>query len=195
MAKRSRSLKRHPLFHDGAGKVPGLVYGMLRAAFNQVPNNTVDYVAGKLRVADQTTACWKPQVAGYDVLLPHQAPALWRDARELWAAYEGARLPKQRDLAISVTAYLDTARSLHDGWEQVRAWTYAALVKKRSLAATIALHVPSTAGSSNAPHVHVIATARRALAWGFGTFADETTDETLKALALDLGQHRERWIQ
>jgi hypothetical protein len=195
MAKRSKSPKKHPLFHDGAGRVPGAVYGMLRSSYNQTANTADGFVAGKLMVADRAAADWRPQVAGYDVLIPHHAPTLWRDPRELWTAYEGARLSRQRDLAICITAYLEAARSLHDGWEQVRAWTYEVLVKKRSLAATLALHVPSTAGSSNAPHVHVIATARQALAWGFGTFADETTDETLKALALDLVQHRERWIQ
>lgn len=69
-------------------------------------------------------------------------------------------------------------------------WTASELVVQRCLAATMIAHIPSLAGSSNSPHIHIIATARKVLPWGFGDFVAETNDDGLMQLGLELAQRR-----
>lgn len=191
----AKKQKSHPLFFDGAGKVAGATYGMLRSNFRGQMNTATNYVASKLAVADPTSPTWSVGRSHYDVVIPDAAPSLWWDPQALWRAFDAGSLAHQRDLIVALTCYADDALSLHAGWEQTRAWARAELVEKRALAATIVLHIPSLAGSSNTPHVHVLATARQVLGWGFGPFAAETTDEGLKELAISLTEHRKRWAK
>ncbi|MDO9486847.1 MAG: MobA/MobL family protein [Sphingomonadaceae bacterium] len=187
--------KKHPLFHDGSGKVPGVTYGVLRAQFRGKANSAAAYVAGKLAVSDPSNGEWAIGNRRSEIIIPSGAPSLWWSQQALWSAYEAARLSQQRDLLIALTAYADDNLPLHEGWEQARAWARSALVIERSLAATLVLHVPTAVGSSNTPHVHILSTARQVLGWGFGPFATETNDEGARQLALDLKEHRQAWAR
>lgn len=182
----------HPLFHNGAGKVAGATYGVLRTAYNGITNTASAYAASKLAVPDAGAASWQTG-RRYDVVMPACAPDIWWDPQALWRAYDAAVLPHQRDLLIAITCYADDALPLHAGWEQARAWVRAALVEERQLAVTIILHLPPAAGSGNTPHVHILASARQALGWGFGGFAKETNDEGVRQLAEDFVAHRKGW--
>lgn len=185
MGKRSK--KPRLLYTNGAGIVPGICYGMLRSSFSGRQHRAVDFVAAKLLTA-VPAAAWAPRAERVDHLLPADAQAAWWQPQACWTAFEAGRLEWQRDLVICLDVYLDAARPMHAVWETVRAWAHRALVTERRLAVTQILHVPGRAGSSNGPHIHLLATARRVAAWGWADFA-ETTDDGLKALAVDLAEY------
>lgn len=190
----ARKKPNHPLFQNGAGKVSGVAYGVLRARYNGVANSVSSYVAGKLAVPDPTAKEWNIG-RRYDIVMPRNSPDIWWAPAALWRAYDAACVPQQRDLAIALTCYGDDGLPVHQSWEQVRAWARAALVEERQLAVTLILHLPSAAGSANTPHVHLIASARQALGWGFGGFAKETNDEGVRQLADCFADHRKAWVR
>ncbi len=183
----------HPLFHDGAGKVAGTTYGVLRTSYNGAINTASGYVASKLAVVNPAATNWQVS-RRYDVVMPQGAPDMWWQPQALWRAYDEAVLGHQRDLIIALTCYVDDGFPIHAGWEQARAWVREALVEQRHLAAMMILHLPSAAGSANAPHVHILASARQALGWGFGGFAKETNDDGVRQLAEDYVAHRKAWV-
>lgn len=160
-----------PLFTDPLGKLRGVTVGVLRATYKGQANTTSAYAAGKRRLCHRS-----------EVLLPPEAPDLYLDAGALWQSFEGARRPRQQDLAIAATLYLDDIGSLHAGWERARAYARSELCLKRGLPVQLIMHVPSLSASANDPHAHLIIAARRLRSWGWGEFSDLCSDEAQRVI-------------
>lgn len=173
--------KRSTIHLNGGGRVPHFAYGVLRAVYAGQANSTVDAAAEKLLVANPDSD-WIPRASRAEVLLPAGAPDTLTSPRQLWGAYEAARLDRQRDLAVMLTIFGPEWPTLHQGYELVRAWAMASLVRQRRLAVMLALHVPSLVGSPHDAHVHVMASAREHRPWGFASFSDLCSDTALLAL-------------
>ncbi len=180
------------VFRNGSGKIADYEYAVLRSEYCGRRNSTVQYAAAKLGVIDPAAANWQIQ-RSYDVVIPFGTSDDFADPRALWAAYESARLPQQRDLALALTLWTPDLKTMHDRLEAARSWAYAAFVRRRRLPAMVVAHNPLAAGVRHDPHVHVMVAARELGSLGFGAFSDLCRDEPLKALHADWSAHLRAW--
>jgi hypothetical protein len=82
--------------------------------------------------------------------------------------------------------------SLHSAFELVRSFAYQRLSRERDMATVIAMHVPSRAAQSGAPHVHVMGLARRCGPNGFGEFIPRLpTDSGREIIEREFAEWRE----
>lgn len=131
MPKKQKHLRQ--LFTNGAGKVGDYEYGVLRARFSDQRNCTLAFAAGKLGV-DPAALTWAIR-RDYGVVIPVGAGDAYTDPRALWGAYEAARLPSQRDLALVLTLWTPQLTTMHDRLEVARSWAHAAFARERRLPA------------------------------------------------------------
>ena len=117
----------------------------------------------------------KRGVVRSEVLLPRDAPELYRDRGELWNAAEtrsNSRLSREFDLALPRELCRD------EQWELARGWAERELVS-RGMCADVCMH---DRGDGN-PHAFVMCTTREAGPDGFGAKNRDWND---KALLVDL---------
>src|SRR3546814_10596717 len=69
-----------------------------------------------------------------------------------------------------MTIRFPDADRIHAIWEDVRAFARERLCRERNLAVIAAFHLPVQIGSTNPPHVHLMALARELKAYGFADF-------------------------
>jgi hypothetical protein len=167
---------------DGPGRGEW-VRGVLRRHYNGRENDIVDFVRGKLHPIDppKTGERWRPTASRAEVLLPPGVPDCLLDPQRLVELYADHLLEWQTGLAC-VTKITAKAPSLHEVWERARAYGRSAFCcgkKRRGLPVILVQHAPFLAGiDGSAPHVHVIALARRCLPGGaFGALDYEVTSD------------------
>lgn len=56
---------------------------------------------------------------------------------------------------------------LHRSWEDVGAFAIERLCRERNVAVIAAMHLPATVGSTNPPHIHLMAPTRELQCYGF----------------------------
>lgn len=126
----------------------------------------------------------KRGVVRSEVLLPRDAPELFRDRSELWNAVEAAE--RRRDSQVAREYELALPRELcrDEQFELARGWAERELVS-RGMCADVCMH---DRGDGN-PHAHIMATTREAGPDGFGAKNRDWND---KALLVDLRKSWER---
>ncbi len=126
----------------------------------------------------------KRGVVRSEVLLPRDAPELYRDRSELWNAVEGSERRSNSQLAREFNAALPRELDRDEQWELARSWAERELVS-RSMCADLCMH---DRGDGN-PHAHIMCTTREAGPDGFGAKNRDWND---KALLVDLRKSWER---
>lgn len=169
--------------------VPGgpadLVFGVVRRQIGDGPVHTVPQTVlkrlcpgGRANVA----APWVPTAYRWDVLLPPQASDEFRDPKRLCEKYEEGDFGSVKDLVVMMTLRFRDADRLHRTWEDVRAFAREHLCDKRHLAVIAAMHLPAQVGSTNPPHIHLMALARDLRCYGFGGFIRPFASDQGKAI-------------
>ena len=126
----------------------------------------------------------KRGVVRSEVLLPRDAPELYRDRSELWNAVEGSERRSNSQLAREFNAALPRELDRDEQWELARSWAERELVS-RGMCADVCMH---DRGDGN-PHAHIMCTTREAGPDGFGAKNRGWDD---KALLVDLRKSWER---
>lgn len=116
----------------------------------------------------------KQGVVRSEVLLPRDAPELYRDRSELWNAVEESERRSNSQLAREFNAALPRELSRDDQWELARSWAERELVG-RGMCADLCMH---DRGDGN-PHVHIMATTREVGPDGFTAKNREWNDKNL----------------
>src|SRR3546814_13083988 len=81
-----------------------------------------------------------------------------------------------------MTIRFPDADRIHAIWEDVRAFARERLCRERNLAVIAAFHLPVQIGSTNPPHVHLMALARELKAYGFADFVRPFAADAGKAM-------------
>ena len=185
------AMKKRPA-PDGLDFVPveggsdnNLVFGVVRRQIGSGPIQTVPgSVLRRLspgRKAD-VTAPWEPTCFRWDVLLPPMAHDDCLDPKRLCEKYEEQAFEGQKDLLVMMTIRFPDADRIHAIWEDVRAFARERLCRERNLAVIAAFHLPVQIGSTNPPHIHLMALARELKAYGFADFVRPFAADAGKAM-------------
>ena len=126
----------------------------------------------------------KRGVVRSEVLLPRDAPELFRDRSELWNAVEAAETSSNSRLSREFELALPRELCRDEQFELARGWAERELVS-RGMCADVCMH---DHGDGN-PHAHIMATTREAGPDGFGAKNRGWDD---KALLVDLRKSWER---
>lgn len=126
----------------------------------------------------------KRGVVRSEVLLPRDAPELYRDRCELWNAVEAAETRSNSRLSREFELALPRELCRDEQFELARGWAERELVS-RGMCADVCMH---DRGDGN-PHVHIMCTTREAGPDGFGAKNRGWDD---KALLVDLRKSWER---
>lgn len=174
---------RPPLFTHAA--VHGLSFGVLRTHFSSIDNDAAIYIATKLAPGLPHGAGWRPTCARTDVVLPAGVADMFVDPMFLATSYMSSLPPAQKDLLICLKATLDPLQPLHQGWERARSFAVATLARDHGLPVVLVLHDPALVGhhEPNAPHIHLLAFARRLAARGWAERSRLARDEAHDELA------------
>lgn len=166
--------------------IPDFAFGVLRRRYFDHTNYAVDFIHAKLHpVAAQVETAhsctrWEPTAHSYDVLLPAEVPDVFSDPRVLVQFFEDSATQKQKDLVVMLKVTAPADNTLHAFWENVRAYSRAEFVEKRSLATVMALHVPGFSGAKTParPHIHVMVLARTMSKLGFLGYCNIANSES-----------------
>lgn len=126
----------------------------------------------------------KRGVVRSEVLLPRDAPELYRDRGELWNAVEAAETRSNSRLSREFELALPRELCRDEQFELARGWAERELVS-RGMCADVCMH---DRGDGN-PHAHIMCTTREAGPDGFGAKNRDWND---KALLVDLRKSWER---
>ena len=127
-------------------------------------------------------APWEPTCYRWDVLLPPMAHDDCLDPKRLCEKYEEQAFEGQKDLLVMMTIRFPDVDRIHAIWEDVRAFARERLCRERNLAVIAAFHLPVQIGSTNPPHVHLMALARELKAYGFADFVRPFAADAGKAM-------------
>ena len=171
---------------------PDFTFGVLRRKFAGLVNDTVAFGWAKLhpiRPAPDPSSpapIWRPSAVRYDVLLPDGASDLMLDPKRLLQTFQDQAVVEQDDLADTLKLTFTDAAALHVGWEIARDYARLQFVRNHKLPVLIILHDPAMSGTRHvaAPHVHIMALARKLGPQGFGAFCTIANDEAHPALAV-----------
>ena len=126
----------------------------------------------------------KRGVVRSEVLLPRDAPGLYRDRGELWNAVEAAERRRDSQLAREYELALPRELDHDEQWELARGWAERELVS-RGMCADVCMHDRDDGN----PHAFVMCTTRECGPDGFGL---KNREWSCKALLLDLRKTWER---
>lgn len=126
----------------------------------------------------------KQGVVRSEVLLPRDAPELYRDRGELWNAVEAAEHRRNSQLAREYELALPRELGHDEQFDLARGWAERELVS-RGMCADVCMH---DRGDGN-PHAHIMCTTREAGPDGFGAKNRDWND---KALLVDMRKSWER---
>jgi len=170
------------------GGASNLTFGVVRRQIGTGPTQTVHQtILRRLSPgrAAQITDPWLPNCYRHDVLLPPKAPDECHDPQALCNLYEGQAFDKIKDLVVMATLRFHSPDRLHNEWEAIRAFAYERLCKERHLAVVAAMHLPVLIGSTNPPHIHLMALARELHSFGFGALIRPFASDQGKQILAD----------
>lgn len=128
---------------------------------------------------------WHPTCYRWDVLLPPHASDEYLDPERLCRTYEAQAFSDLQDLVVMATLRFPNADRLHTTWEDLRAFARNRLCEQRSLAVVAAMHLPIQVGSTNPPHIYLMALARELKGYGFAKFVRPLASDKGKAILAD----------
>lgn len=167
------------------GDDPNLIFGVVRRQIKDGPIQTAPTSVIKRlcpgRKVD-VTAPWVPTCYRWDVLLPPFANDEFHDPKRLCEKYEEQACNKLKDILVMITLRFPNPDRLHRTWEEVRAFALERLCRERNVAVIAAMHLPVEVGSTNPPHVHLMAMAREFQCFGFGPFVRPFSADAGKAI-------------
>lgn len=166
--------------------IPDFVFGVLRRKYFDHINNAVDFIHAKLHPVTARVGLvpsrtrWEPTAHRYAVLLPAAVPDVFSDPRVLVQFFEDSAMQKQKDLVVMLKLTAPADSTLHEFWENVRAYSRLEFVEKRSLSTVMALHVPGFSGAKTParPHIHVMVLPRTISKLGFLGYCDIANSES-----------------
>ncbi len=167
------------------GENPNLVFGVIRRQIKDGPVRTVPMSVLKRLCPGHkidVAAPWAPTCYRWDVLLPPYANDEFRDPQRLCEKYEEQACNKLKDLLVMITLRFPNSDRLHRTWEDVRAFAIERLCGERNVAVIAAMHLPVEMGSTNPPHIHLMAPARELQCYGFGPFVRPFSADAGKAM-------------
>ncbi|KQN34779.1 hypothetical protein ASG37_15780 [Sphingomonas sp. Leaf407] len=179
-------LMGHSPGESGPGGVR-VMWGVLRPEYRSFSPSLSTFVRMKLAPAAGANATpWAITAYRYEVLLPAFASDHLRDPRLLIEAAEREQPADAKALAAYVTLTSSPDR-LHAAWEIGRTLAKN-LVDDHDVAALLVQHVPSLAGGSAQPHLHlVIPGPRRVTRYGmFSTLVGDLAGDRGRDLVLTL---------
>lgn len=167
------------------GDDPNFIFGVVRRQIKDGPIQTVPAsVLRRLcpgRKAD-VAAPWAPNCYRWDVLLPPHASDEFLDPKRLCEKYEEQACNNLKDLFVMITLRFPNPDRLHRTWEDVREFACDRLCRERNVAVIAAMHLPVEVGSTNPPHIHLMAMARELQCFGFGPFVRPFSADAGKAM-------------
>lgn len=167
------------------GDDPDFIFGVVRRQIKDGPVRTVPASVIKRLCPGQKveiSAPWAPTCLRWDVLLPSHANDEFLDPKRLCEKYEEQACNKLKDLLVMITLRFPNPDRLHRAWEDVRAFALERLCRERNVAVIAAMHLPVTVGSTNPPHIHLMAPARELQCYGFGPFVRPFSADAGKAM-------------
>lgn len=167
------------------GNDPNFIFGVVRRRIKNGPVRTVPAsVLKRLCPGEKVDVAvtWQPSCYRWDVLLPPRASDEFLDPKKLCEKYEEQACNDLKDLFVMMTFRLPNPDRLHLAWEDIRAFAVERLCRERNLAVIAAMHLPVEVGSTNPPHVHLMAMARELHSFGFGPFVRPFSADAGKAM-------------
>lgn len=166
----------------------GLSFAVLRRNFSGKTNQVPDWILGKLGLNPAGAPLSQgSRLANVrrDILLPDGASDELYHPSALCALYERTANEHQKDLVIHCKLLVDGYQPLHHWWEAARMFATDTLVKAHQLSVIMVLHDPPATGyiSAVAPHIHLMAPARRLSARGFRETSVLARDDAHQMLA------------
>jgi hypothetical protein len=139
-------------FTNGAGGHPGFTFTRYWWEGDGPRAGIRSWVEKKLAPGDDPVF---GRAAKWEVLIPDSAPADYADLDFLLERFDARLQPFERHVFIQVKITLDPGESWVAGYERVRAYARSHFAGQGHPVVIVA-HVPGTAGSANASHVHVV---------------------------------------
>ena len=167
------------------GDDANLSFGVVRRQINNGPVQTVpEAVLRRLNPGRKVdvAAPWTPHCYRWDVLLPPMAQDDCLDPKRLCERYEEQSGDSLKDLIVMMTLRFPDADRLHIIWEEVRSFARERLCRERNLAVVAAFHLPAQNGSTNPPHIHLMALAKTMKAYGFCDYVRPLAADAGKAI-------------
>jgi len=167
------------------GHDPNFIFGVVRRQIKDGPVRSVPASVLKRLCPGQkvdVTGQWEPSCYRWDVLLPPRASDEFLDPKRLCEKYEEQACNNLKDLLVMMTFRLPNPDRLHLAWEDIRAFAIKRLCQDRNVAVIAAMHLPVEVGSTNPPHVHLMAMARELQCFGFGPFVRPFSADAGKAM-------------
>ncbi len=167
------------------GHDPNFIFGVVRRQIKDGPVRTVPASVLKRLCPGQkvdVTGPWQPSCYRWDILLPPHASDEFLDAQRLCEKYEEQACNNLKDLLVMMTFRLPNPDRLHLTWEEIRAFAVERLCRDRNVAVIAAMHLPVEVGSTNPPHIHLMAMARELQCFGFGPFVRPFAADAGKAM-------------
>jgi len=167
------------------GDAPDFVFGVVRRQIKDGTVRTVPTSVLKRLCPGQkvdVAGAWMPSCYRWDVLLPPRASDEFLDPKTLCEKYEEQACKNLKDLLVMMTFRLPNPDRLHLAWENMRAFALERLCRERNVAVIAALHLPVEVGSTNPPHIHLMAMARELQCYGFGPFVRPFSADAGKAM-------------
>lgn len=143
-------------FTDGAGGHPGFSFTRYWWEGEGPRAGIKPWVEKKIAPGDDPVF---GRAAKWEVLIPDGASADYADLQFLLDRFDARLQPFERHVFIQVKITLDPRESWVAGYERARAYARAHFVSQGHPVVIVA-HVPGTAGSANAAHVHVVVLSR-----------------------------------
>jgi hypothetical protein len=185
------------LFLNPEGQCPDFVFGVLRRDFRSFQNSALEFGTAKLRPISAAPAWDGGQTTAYrhEVLLPGGADDALLDPFVLLQRFDAEALAWKQPLLVCLTLAFPLADRMHDDWECGRAFARREFCS-RSMAAIIIQHAPFLVGSTNPPHLHILAPARRLKGTlGWADYVDELVkDSGQRTLFEAWEQFRSVWL-
>ncbi len=127
----------------------------------------------------------KNDIIDRTILLPEEAPAIFRDRETLWNAVEAAEKRKDAQTAREINIALPRELNDEQNWQLALGYVNTEFVSK-GMIADVAFHRGHGDANEEQPHVHIMLTTREVSKAGFGPKVRSWND---KALLLEWRAH------
>ena len=179
------------LFLNPEGPLDNFVFGVLRRNFKNQLNTASAFAQAKLKPVvpeGDPVPPWATTAYRQEVLLSAGADDGFRAAERLFEHFDSTALEWQKSLVIYLTLSFPEPRRMHEDFEQARAFVKGELVERRGLPTLLVQHAPFLVGSTNPPHVHVLALARRLTSLGFADYVEDISKDAGQRLMYEAWQ-------
>lgn len=185
---------------DNPAKIPGFGFAVVRRKLGKFTNTAPDYARAKLQPRRPTAAdrpsdgSWPITARQWEVLLPTGVSDDYLVPELLYTRYQQELQEDRPELLLSLTLHFDRPLPRHEMIMLARMFAVDHLVRARRLSTLFVLHQPGDLGSLNAPHVHLLATARQQWPSGWGGYVTEVLRDDGQQLLFDEWRElRDRW--